>query len=569
MNRIGVFIDPLQELTSLSLRERIARAVGEIPGVVLCIEEKSFGSSEGQGRISERIRAGAIDRVLIVGGSPKRYETSFLKGSASMGVNPYLIAVADISFLPDTGAGFTKAKEVVSKAIRRLSAALPIERETLPLGREIVVLGGGIVGISVARALASANIRVTIVEKEKRLGGNALELHRFYNRQEDVQTWLAEKISDLLHDANISVMTEAELKSVSGHVGRFALDVSSPTGNQRLSASAIVVATGCMTRPERTGVFAHRRAVSFSEMERLLSEQPGPGLHVDENPVETVAFLLDDVNEDFKVDSINAIKQAMLLQDNHRCQAVILCRDVKVSTDGMERLYRQAREKGVLFFKYDTPPQMSVVEDRIRIDVSDTSTIHREDQWQVSILSDILVSGDAFVPNPETERIASLLRLHIGSRGFLMEDNPQLLRVRSNRRGIFVAGGCRLPQHLSECLIEARAAAEEARALLSNGAYIFDLAVAEVDPKKCAVCYTCPRVCPHSAITVEKYAERNIYAVGGTGEAKWGAAKVDPAACYGCGICVAECPARAITLRHEPDDQIYAQMNVSTLKAES
>ena len=101
-------------------------------------------------------------------------------------------------------------------------------------------------------------------------------------------------------------------------------------------------------------------------------------------------------------------------------------------------------------------------------------------------------------------------------------------------------------------------------ALLSKGIYTYDLSVAEVDPKKCAVCYTCPRLCPHSAITVERYAEKNIYTTYGIGtELKWGAARVDPAACFGCGICVAECPAKAITLRHLTDEQIYAQMNLA------
>jgi heterodisulfide reductase subunit A len=145
-----------------------------------------------------------------------------------------------------------------------------------------------------------------------------------------------------------------------------------------------------------------------------------------------------------------------------------------------------------------------------------------------------------------------------------MEDNPQLLRVRSNRRGIFVAGACRFPQELSESLVEARAAAHEVIALLSTGAYTYDLAVAEVDPKKCAVCYTCSRLCPHSAITVEKYAERNVYAAPGQQEEhKWGAAKVDPPACYACGICVAECPAKAIVLHHLTDEMIYTQMGLN------
>jgi heterodisulfide reductase subunit A-like polyferredoxin len=303
--------------------------------------------------------------------------------------------------------------------------------------------------------------------------------------------------------------------------------------------------------------------MTLSEMEKLLSETKSPNLLWDGKKVEMVTFLLDGVNEDIKVDSINAIKQGLLLQETLQCQVAILCKDVKVAADGMERLYRKAREKGVLFFKYEELPRLSMVNGQIQVDVKDTAAIQKTEQWPVSILSDLIVISEAFIPAPETEHLCSVLKLHLGNRGFLMEDNPQLLRVRSNRRGIFVAGACRFPQEVSESLIEARAVVQEVMALLSKGTYPYDLAVAEVDPKKCAVCYTCPRLCPHSAITVEKYAEGNVYKTVGIEEGmKWGAAKVDPVACYGCGICVAECPAKAITLHHLTDEGIYAQMNL-------
>jgi len=299
-------------------------------------------------------------------------------------------------------------------------------------------------------------------------------------------------------------------------------------------------------------------------MESLVSEGEGSSLLWEGKKSEIVTFLLDRVNEDIKVDSINAIKQAFVLQERFGCQVSILCKDVKVAADGMERLYRKAREKGVLFFKYEEPPRLSLVDGQIRVDVKDTSAIRKEEQWPVSILSDLVVVSEAFVPTSETENLAALLKLHLGNRGFLMEDNPQLLRVRSNRRGIFVAGACRFPQELSESLIEARAVAQEVIALLSKGIYTYDLAVAEVDPKKCAVCYTCARLCPHSAITVERYAEKNVYASSEVDEEiKWGAAKVDPVACYGCGICVAECPAKAITFHPLSDEQIYIQMGLT------
>ena len=567
MTRIGIFIDGLQGSIPTSFREKIRATLKDFPNVVLCMEEESLSSSEGLRRMSKRIAEENVDRIVILGGSPKLYETAFHKSGYRLPVNPYLFAVANVReqafwSMVDENAALEKSKTLITKALRMVSVAKPIEAQSLPLKAEALVLGGGIVGVAVAQALGQAGIRVTLVEKGKHLGGNALELRRFYSRPEEVQPWIEEKISEIRQMSQITVFTDAELKNLSGHVGRFQARIQHHDGGETsLSPSAIVVATGYAAQTERKGFYSHKRVISLAAMENLLSENREPALQWEGKSVKTVTFLLDGVNEDMKVDSINAVKQGLLLQEIRSCQVAILCKDVKVSADGMERLYRKAREKGVLFFKYESPPKFSIVNGHIQVDVKDTAAIRKEEQWPVSILSDLLVVSEAFVPNPETERLCGLLKLHLGSRGFLMEDNPQFLRVRSNRRGIFLAGGCRFPQEVSESLTEARAAAQEAVALLSKGTYTFDLSVAEVDPKKCAVCYTCPRLCPHSAITVEKYAEKNIYTVSGAGvETKWGAAKVDPAACFGCGICVAECPARAITLHHETDDQIYAQM---------
>jgi heterodisulfide reductase subunit A len=569
MARIGIFIDALQGSIPSSFREKMAAHVQGLPDIVFCIEEESLTSSEGLERMAKRLEAEEVDRVVIIGGSPKIYETSFHKWGHPLPINPYLFAVANVReqalwAMVDEEAALERAKITIKKTIRMASTSKPIEAQSLLLKPEVLVLGGGITGISITLALAKSGIHVTLLEKGKSLGGRTSELRRFYNRPEEVQKWIEEKVSKIHQTPNITLITQAELKRLDGHLGRFQAKIRRHDGTETLlSASAIVVATGYATERETKGIYSHKRVITLSEMEKLLSETTSPNLLWDGKKVEMVTFLLDGVNEDIKVDSINAIKQGLLLQENLNCQVAILCKDVKVAADGMERLYRKAREKGVLFFKYEEAPRLSIVNGQIQVDVKDTAAIQKKEQWPVSILSDLIVISEAFIPAPETESLSGLLKLHLGSRGFLMEDNPQLLRVRSNRRGIFVAGACRFPQEVSESLIEARAVAQEVTILLSKGVYTYDLSVAEVDPKKCAVCYTCPRLCPHSAITVEKYAERNIYAPPGTGsEMKWGAAKVDPAACYGCGICVAECPAKAITLHHLTDEGIYAQMGL-------
>jgi len=391
------------------------------------------------------------------------------------------------------------------------------------------------------------------------------ELRIFYQDLGDAQKWLEEKISDVTSNQNINLFTQTELIYLKGHIGRFEAKVRKFDETEIiLHPSLIVVATGFKREIQREGIFAHRRVVTFSEIEKLISETKAPPLSWDGREIQTVTFIIDRVNEDIKIDSINAIKQALLLQNRFECQVIILCKDVKVSSDGMERLYRRARQEGVIFFKYEEPPKLSLVNGQFQIDIKDTSVIKKEDQWSVSILSDLIVLSESFKPNPSNEKISRLLGIHLGDNGFLMEDNPQLLRIRSNRRGIFILGGCRFPQTLSETLIEGNAVSEEVIRFLRNGTYTYELSVAEVDPQKCALCYTCPRVCPHSAITIEKYAERNIYITYGIPEQnQWPAAKVDPAACFGCGICVGECPAKAITLRHQPDELILTQMGIN------
>jgi heterodisulfide reductase subunit A-like polyferredoxin len=569
MARIGIFIDGLEGSMPLPFREKITAMAKDLPGVAFCAAEENLTSSEALRRMARELREKGADRAVIIGGSPKIYESSFLKWGTPFPLNPYLLVVANITdqalwAMVDEKGALEKARRVVEKTLRMVTGAAPIESQSLPLKPEALIIGGGIVGLSIASALARSGIHVFLLEKRETLGGRVSELRRFYNRPDEVRQWMEAKISEVEKNSNITLLIRSRLTRLDGHLGRFQAKIQRHDGSETiLTPSAIAVAMGVATQRETGGIFTHKRIMTHSDMERLLEENEGIYFLWDAKPVQTVTYLLDNVNEDIQVDSIHAIKQSLFLKERFNCQVAILCKDVKVAADGMERLYRKAREKGVLFIKYDEPPRLSIVNGHIQVNVKETAAIRKEDQWPVSILSDLVVMSEAFIPDPETQRLAHVLRIHLGTRGFLMEDNPQYLRVRSNRRGIFVAGACRFPQEVSESLIEARAVAEEIIALLSPGMYSYDLAIAEVDPKKCAVCYTCPRLCPHSAISVEKYADQTIYATFGTEkEMKWGAARVDPVACYGCGICVAECPARAITLRHLTDEQMYAQMNL-------
>lgn len=570
MARIGIFIDGLQGSISSSFRKKIGALVQDLPETVFCSEDNDLNSSSGMQNMARRLEADPVDRILIIGGSPKVYEASFQKLATHLPLNPYLFAVANVKesalwATADEEKTLESARKIILKAIRMVSLAGPIETQSRELKPEVLVVGGGISGISVALSLARSGIHVVLLERARTLGGKALELRRFYSRPEEVRAWMDEKISELEHHSRITLLTQAGLKGLGGHLGQFRATIQKGDGTETdLFPSAIIIATGYVTDRERKGIYGHKRIISLADMEKLIEETSRPPLMWSGEKVETITFLLDEVNSDIKIDSINAVKQGLRLQKTLDVQVAILCQDVKVSADGMEHLYREARGNGVLFFRYDDPLKLSIVNQQIQIDTKDTAAVRKEDGWPVSILSDLVVISEAFRPDPETEQLSRILNLHLGDRGFLLDDNPQFLRGRSNRKGIFVAGGCRFPQEISETLFEAAAVAQEVIALVAKGTYSYDLSIAEIDPQKCAVCYTCPRLCPHSAITVEKYAEKNVYVTLPAGDSlRWGAARVDPAACFGCGICVGECPAKAIKLNHLTDEQIYVQMGLS------
>jgi heterodisulfide reductase subunit A2 len=426
----------------------------------------------------------------------------------------------------------------------------PVAWSPVVLKPEVLVIGGGIVGMTVAGQLARKGVRVVIVEKGETLGGGACDLRFFYDRPDDVRKWMEGLISTLQGDG-ITVLKGAKLRRLDGQLGRFQASIGLSDGGERtVSPSAVVVATGGITRPlEATG--GGSRCIGFSEMEKLLAGSRDVPLTWKGQPVKTVTFILDLTNDDIKIDTVNAIKQALILQDKG-CRIAVVARDLKVSVSGMELLYSRAREKGVLFFKYDDPPVLTQTGEGIAVEVQDTTALRKEERETVSLPSDLVVMGETFAADPETVELCRVLKLRTGPGELPAEDNPQLQRILSNRRGIFLAGACRFPQVVSVSLREAHAVVQEVMALLQGrgGAYTPENPVAEVDTDKCATCYTCVRLCPHSAIGIERYGDRNVYAAPAVKDPNtlWQAARIEPAACFGCGICVAECPARAITL---------------------
>jgi heterodisulfide reductase subunit A len=202
-----------------------------------------------------------------------------------------------------------------------------------------------------------------------------------------------------------------------------------------------------------------------------------------------------------------------------------------------------AREKGVIFARYETdaPPQVEAEGDRVQVTFTDP-ILGRP----IAVATDALLLSTGFVSDDEsTEDLASIFKLPRTSDGYFLEDHIKLRPVDLPAPGFFVAGTAHAPKSIRESVAHAEAAAGRALTLLAKENINLGAAVARVDADKCAACLVCVRACPFGVpyINAEGYSE------------------IDPAKCHGCGVCASECPAKAIQIMRFEDDQILAKLN--------
>jgi heterodisulfide reductase subunit A-like polyferredoxin len=247
-----------------------------------------------------------------------------------------------------------------------------------------------------------------------------------------------------------------------------------------------------------------------------------------------------------KVCCTHSVESALRLKElNPEMEVYILYRDMR--TYGFrEDLYKEARDKGILFVRYDLErkPQVSTDNGRLRVLVHDP-VLDRD----VVIPADALVLAAAILPN-EAKEVAEAFKLSQNADGFFMEAHAKLRPVDLGSEGLFLCGLSHYPKPLDEAITQAQAAAARAATVLAKESITLGAVKAVVDPEKCAVCLTCVRTCP--------------FYVPYIGEE--GAAVIDPAGCRGCGACVAECPGKAISLKHFTDTQLIAKTDALFLK---
>jgi heterodisulfide reductase subunit A2 len=240
----------------------------------------------------------------------------------------------------------------------------------------------------------------------------------------------------------------------------------------------------------------------------------------------------------------SAVKNALRIRKlNPEARLFVLYRDMR--TFGFqEDYYREAREQGVIFVRYEP-------EDKPQVEANGNQqlTVTFEDPIlgrKLSVEADCLALSTGLIADDEsTEDLATIFHLPRTNDGYFLEDHIKLRPVDLPIPGFFVAGTAHAPKGIRESVAQAQAAAGRAQTFLVRDTINLGAAVAQVNGDMCAACLICVRACPFEVpfINAEGHSE------------------IDAAKCHGCGVCASECPAKAIQLMRYEDGQIIAKID--------
>jgi heterodisulfide reductase subunit A2 len=541
--RIGVFLCNCGASMGNIDFDTAADAVARMSGIACVNTAPDLCLASGRDRMVSWIKENSLDRVVVAACSPEFKEHVFQRALEAAGLNHQLLSMANIReqcAWAHEGDVTAKAVELTKMAISRARLLQSLDVEEFPVERGVLVIGGGFSAMSAGLRLALAGLPTTLLVEAAALADDSQEFEGLCGLD------MASLVAAVEADESIEVLTSARVVTIEGTVGDFAATIFSQGRVVSRRYGAILLATRCRTElalDSALGFGMSSEGISrmnIVSQEQLVERLNNPSLGM--KPA-AVACMFGFADESSRFAVLATLNNALAAKRAWGSEVYVLCKDVKVDSDGAERLYREARDCGVVFVKCPTAPRIASDNGRMVVEARDV--LLGED---IVIVCDLVVAEELLLPAGLTATLGSLLNVRLDSRGFYQDENVHLYPVGSERKAVFFVGECRGQSDIGRVLSDISSAVISIQELLSSGKMVVEIRTVEADPDKCVACLTCIRVCPHDAI--------RLAAMNGGKER----ARISDLACDACGICAAICPAKAIEFQGYSDDQILAQI---------
>jgi heterodisulfide reductase subunit A-like polyferredoxin len=553
--RIGVFVcDCGINIAGVVRVPEVVEYAKTLPYVEYVAENLFSCSQDTQDKIKEVIRENRLNRIVVAACTPRTHEPLFQETLTDSGLNKYLFEMANIrnqnswvhSQEPD--AATVKAKDLVRMAVSKASLLEPLQDTTVEVSQAGLVVGGGLAGLVSALELAEQGYQVFLVEKDPRLGGNALNLNTTW-RGEDIQRYLQGLVKKVEDHPQIKTYLGHHIQDVDGFVGKFNTKlVRNDNGAEptELNHGVVVIATGASElKPTEYLYGQDPRVVTHLELDQKMAAQDAlVGKAKSVVFIQCVGSREPERPYCSRVCCTHSVHTALQMKEEDPERDIyILYRDLRTYGE-REDLYKQARQAGIIFIRYslEHKPRITAEKDSLTVAVLD----HILGQ-EVRIQADLVGLAGAIVSHRD-HQLAQLFKVPLNDDGFFVEAHAKLRPVDFATDGVFLCGMAHYPKPVDESIAQAQAAVSRAVTLLSGLKIEVSGAVAQTNQAICSRCGVCLAICPYSA---PGWNERT------------GKAEINPALCKGCGLCVASCRSGAINLKGFDQSQIFAMIDAA------
>jgi len=552
--RIGVFICHcgINIAGVVDVKEVLEYAQG-LDNVVYAETNLYTCSQDTQEKIRDTIKEHGINRLVVASCTPRTHEPLFQDTLRDAGLNRYLFEMTNIRdqcswvHQREPEEATQKARDLVKMAVAKSRYLEPLEEVSLGLVRKALIVGGGLAGMTAALSLAQQGFESHLIESESELGGYLR--HSYYALGgDDIRSYLAQMVDSVTSNELIHVHTDAEIESIEGFVGNFLTTLSD---GEQIEHGAVIVATGgTELKPDEYLYGKDERVITQQELEQRLGSISASSIEYPASSIQNVVMIqcvgsrCDERPYCSRICCAEALKNALKLKElNPDINIYIIYRDMR-AYGYAEDYYKQARESGVLFIRYeeDNKPEVIVQDGRLMVSVHDLIL----DETLV-LPADLVALSTAVLP-ADNEELAKMLKVPLTQNGFFLEAHVKLRPVDFATDGVYLCGTAHSPMNIEECISQASGCAARAAVLLSKDVITVAPTVSVVDEELCVGCGLCEMVCQFNAIQVEDTESGRT-------------ARVTSASCKGCGTCGASCPQRAITMRHFTDEQLTAQVS--------
>ena len=289
------------------------------------------------------------------------------------------------------------------------------------------------------------------------------------------------------------------------------------------SQSGITIVGGVVIVPEFQTIFSHPIPNEVNETRKVLFLEDFKNKVPMRNfRKQTVVFLVPEGMVPVET-WLTLYDLSQLLVQRDQAQVFILCREVIVAGNDLERRYLESRKVGVLIEKIDF--SHLTLQPSLDMRGSWVSFITERDGISQKFLSDWLVK----VPGKKVTPY-DLTKIFFGDR--LISSLSPSNNINLPLYSLPLDGWYQLPDN--KLTMDTRYAIQEVIDYFQRGVTA-EKNRAMVDEEKCVLCLTCLRTCPWSAIDIE-------------GSSKRKKARINWEQCHLCGLCASSCPASAITL---------------------